>query len=179
MDDQFLQFEFGVNTRVQVNNLAKDVYTATLYSELMNFCDLISEVRISTDSELEAAFRATNPGASDEAIKQLVDDQKVLETKKFTDYMQGSFSSMLGRYEHHSSVALTEFTNLGSRLNRIEMTTSRLEQNRVSYTELKSENENVDYMEVIMNLSSMESVYSASMMAGTRITQMSLADYIR
>jgi flagellar hook-associated protein 3 FlgL len=177
MEDQHMQFEFGINTRIQVNNLAKDVYTPSLYAELMNFCDLVSQVRISTDAELRAAYAGL--GLDEDVLKQMVDDQIVLETKKFTDYLQDSFSAMLGRYEVHSAAALKEFTTLGSRINRIELTSSRLEENRVSYTELMSENENVDYMEVIMNLSAMEAVYSASMMAGSRISQMSLADYVR
>ena len=72
-----------------------------------------------------------------------------------------------------------EYSQLGSRISRVDITIERLEENRLSYTALMSENENIDFLEVIMNMTAMEAIYQASMMAGARIQQMTLADYIR
>ena len=114
-----------------------------------------------------------------DTIQRLAQDAIDLETQRFMDVMHTAFTSILARHDDHTATMLRENTTLGSRLTRLEMTRERLETNRLSLTALMSENEDVDYLEVIMQMTAMEAVYSASMMAGSRIQQMTLADFIR
>jgi len=195
MEGQHLKFEFGVNTQVQINSLAKDVFTPTLYAEIMNFTKMIENVTLSSESALllhyGPMFAAGYPGpppmppltpGTPEYAKALNDRVAAHlsdEKKKFTDYMHDAFSAMLGRFDEHQAAVMREDTALGSRIIRVDLTTERLESNRLSYRALMSDNENIDYLEVIMNMTAMEAVYQASMMAGSRIQQMTLADFIR
>jgi len=68
---------------------------------------------------------------------------------------------------------------IGAKVNRLEMTENRLESDTVNFTRLLSENEDADMSEVIMNYKITESVYLASMSAGTKIVQPSLIDFLR
>lgn len=68
---------------------------------------------------------------------------------------------------------------LGAKTNRLDMTLKRMESDSLNYTRLLSENEDADMAEVITNFKMAESVYLASMSAGSRIIQPTLVDFLR
>ncbi|MGM0471738.1 MAG: flagellar hook-associated protein FlgL [Bacillota bacterium] len=70
-------------------------------------------------------------------------------------------------------------SELGSKVNRLELTQNRLEDNEVNLKELKSENEDVDIAETIMNLKMSENVHRAALSSGSRIIQPSLVDFLK
>ena len=70
-------------------------------------------------------------------------------------------------------------SEVGAKLNRVEMTESRLESQEVHIKEIKSENEDVDLAKTITDLKMEETVYKASLSSGARIMQQSLVDFIR
>jgi flagellar hook-associated protein 3 FlgL len=69
--------------------------------------------------------------------------------------------------------------DIGARINRVELTTNRLESDDLNFTKLMSENEDIDMAEVIMNLTSEENVYRASLAGGARIIMPTLIDFLR
>jgi flagellar hook-associated protein 3 FlgL len=64
-------------------------------------------------------------------------------------------------------------------MNRLELTSNRLEDDLVNFTKLMSKNEDVDIAEAIMNLQNEEYVYRASLSAGAKVIQPSLIDFLR
>lgn len=68
---------------------------------------------------------------------------------------------------------------LGAKINRLDLTESRLEDDNLSIQKLKSKNEDIDIAETIMNLKMKENVYQASLASGARIIQPSLMDFLR
>lgn len=68
---------------------------------------------------------------------------------------------------------------LGARMNRVELTANRLDDDNVNFTRLMSKNEDVDIAEAIMNLMNEENVYKASLSTGARVIQPSLVDFLR
>lgn len=67
---------------------------------------------------------------------------------------------------------------LGARMNRVELTADRLDDDNVNFTRLMSKNEDVDIAEAIMNLMNEENVYRASLATGARVIQPSLVDFL-
>jgi flagellar hook-associated protein 3 FlgL len=181
MKNQQMKYEFGLNTQFQINNLSKDILTPTLYADLRNLIEFTNSVQLSSEDEIrnrllrDFPYLATNPEELAERIKQ----QQIKEDGMYRDVMFDRLNNMLRLIDNHTAKISTEFTALGSRMNRLEMINERLEQDRLSYTRLMSENENVDYIEVIMRLNAAEAVYQASLMAGASIMQLTLADFIR
>lgn len=74
---------------------------------------------------------------------------------------------------------LKERSELGARMNRMELSISRLEGLEVSTTRLLSSEEDVDMAEVITNLKTQENVQRAALSVGARIIQPSLVDFLR
>jgi len=68
---------------------------------------------------------------------------------------------------------------LGARMNRVELTSNRLDDDNVNFTRLMSLNEDVDMAEAIMNLVNERSVYQASLSTSAKVIQESLVDYLR
>ncbi|MEH7155114.1 flagellar hook-associated protein FlgL [Neobacillus drentensis] len=74
---------------------------------------------------------------------------------------------------------LRERSELGARMNRMELSMSRIEGLEVSTTRLLSNEEDVDMAEVITNLKTQENVQRAALSVGARIIQPSLVDFLR
>jgi flagellar hook-associated protein 3 FlgL len=74
---------------------------------------------------------------------------------------------------------LKERSDLGARMNRMELSMSRIEGLEVSTTGLLSKEEDVDIARVIIDLKSQENVQRAALSVGARIIQPSLLDFLR
>ncbi len=69
--------------------------------------------------------------------------------------------------------------DVGARLNRLELTSNRLENDYLNFSKLMSKNEDADLAETIINLKNEENVYRASLAGGARIIQPTLIDFLR
>jgi flagellar hook-associated protein 3 FlgL len=69
--------------------------------------------------------------------------------------------------------------DVGARINRLELTSNRLDSDYVNFTKLMSDNEDVDMAEAIINLMNEENVYRASLSGGARIIMPTLVDFLR
>jgi len=74
---------------------------------------------------------------------------------------------------------LDERAVVGARMNRLDMTSARYDDELVTMTELKSMVGDVDMAEAIMNFNVKEHVYQAALAAGARVMQPTLLDFLR
>ena len=74
---------------------------------------------------------------------------------------------------------LTKTSEIGGRVNRLELLEARYEQDEINYERMRSDAEDVDAAEVIMNLKMAEAIYQAALSAGARIIQPTLMDFLR
>ena len=88
-------------------------------------------------------------------------------------------SSDIQRIDGHIEIILSARSEIGARMNRIEMTMNRLEGAEASYTKVLSDTEDADLAEVIIHLKEQENVYNTTLAAGARMIQPSLVDFLR
>ncbi|WP_147535364.1 flagellar hook-associated protein FlgL [Bacillus marasmi] len=74
---------------------------------------------------------------------------------------------------------LKERSELGARMNRLELSASKVDALEVSTTRLLSLEEDADISKVIIDLKAQENVHSAALSAGARIIQPTLVDFLR
>ncbi|HCC07863.1 MAG TPA: flagellar hook-associated protein 3 [Clostridiales bacterium] len=108
-------------------------------------------------------------------IDRLINNIDNMEQQELTEEMSG----MLTKIDNHSKNTLKCQAGLGSKMNRLEMITSRLENDKINYTQLKSDNEDADLAETITKLKTQQTIYEASLSAGSKIIQLSLVDFMR
>jgi flagellar hook-associated protein 3 FlgL len=87
--------------------------------------------------------------------------------------------NMLGHIDDDINNILRVRSGIGARMNRLELTANRLEDDFINFTSLMSKNEDADIAEAIMNLMNEENVYRASLSAGARVIQPSLVDFLK
>lgn len=90
-----------------------------------------------------------------------------------------SLSGLLGNLDDELGNLLRVRAGLGARMNRVELTASRLDDDNINFTKLMSKNEDVDIAEAIMKLQNEQNVYTASLSTGARVIQPSLVDFLR
>jgi flagellar hook-associated protein 3 FlgL len=178
MDNQSLEFEFGISTRIQVNSLAKDTFTANMYAQLHSFCEFVMGAGLSDPAKLREKFEAITPPLSASEIDKLVTEQIDRENKLIETTLRDRFSNMIKITQDYSSSVSFQETSLGVRMNRLDMIGKRLEQDYETYSELLSDNEDVNLIEVIMKLAAAESILTAAYKTGANIMQLSLINFI-
>ena len=92
---------------------------------------------------------------------------------------QAQISSLLGEIDIEIDNLLRVRAGLGARMNRVELSSNRLDDDNVNFTRLMSLNEDVDMAEAIMNLNNEMNVYQASLATSAKVIQQSLVDYLR
>ncbi len=101
----------------------------------------------------------------------------------FVDALDKGLTNKIGdlikNFDDNVNNALRVRSDIGARINRLELTENRLQNDTVNFTKLMSENEDVDMAETIMNLKNEENVYRASLSGGAKIIQPSLVDFLR
>ncbi|MCG0275605.1 MAG: flagellar hook-associated protein FlgL [Thermosediminibacteraceae bacterium] len=90
-----------------------------------------------------------------------------------------SLSGRLDELDKAIDTVLKYRSQIGARINRLEITKTKLEYNNIDYTELLSRTEDVDVAKLIMDLKMEENVYRASLAVGARIIQPTLVDFLR
>ncbi|HHW49100.1 MAG TPA: flagellar hook-associated protein FlgL [Clostridiaceae bacterium] len=101
----------------------------------------------------------------------------------FLSYLQAgdhqAISGMLSKFDENMNNLLRVRADVGARINRIELTLNRLENDAINFIKLMSINEDVDQAETIMYLKNEENVYRASLAGGARIIMPTLVDFLR
>jgi flagellar hook-associated protein 3 FlgL len=85
----------------------------------------------------------------------------------------------LGKLDSQIDNILKERSDLGARMNRMELSLSRLDGLEESTTSLLSKEEDVDISKTIIYLKTQEAVQNAALSVGARIIQTSLVDFLR
>ncbi|MDR7235707.1 flagellar hook-associated protein FlgL [Neobacillus drentensis] len=97
------------------------------------------------------------------------------------DYFQSGTGTndLLVKLDGQIDNLLKERSELGARMNRMELSISRLDGLEISTTNLVSNEEDVDISRAIIDLKSQENVQRAALSVGARIIQTSLVDFLR
>jgi len=155
--DQELRFELGTNTRIAINSQAPDAYPWQLFANLLSLQNFVNNFEIPPN----------------------ITEQQAIEYEAFfRESLYQKFTNMITSMEDHIQHTATEYTTMGSRMNRVELISNRLLENRDTFTELMSENENIDFIEVMMRFNAAEAIFQAAMQVGARIAQISIVNFL-
>ncbi len=165
--DEEGNFNIDVSNAEQINfeiGIGDDAVVNVRGSDLFNGGALGEEAAV-------AGARCNFVKAFDEIIDAM-ESTDPAERAKLSD-------SLLGNIDEQMNNLLRVRAGLGARMNRVELTAERLEDDNVNYTKLMSKNEDVDMAEAIMNLMNEQNVYNASLSTGAKVIQPSLVDFLK
>jgi flagellar hook-associated protein 3 FlgL len=143
-------YQISYNQEITVNTMGNEVFTTDLARD---FDEIINSVK-----------NIMNDGTQKDSLKK--------------DLLGNFFEGMLTKVDKHLNTVVREQSIIGSKMNRLELTINRLEDDNVNFTELLSLNENVNMTEAVINLKAQEIVYNASLASSSKLMQRTLMDFI-
>lgn len=91
---------------------------------------------------------------------------------------QTAVQAELPNLEDALSQVLSNRTDLGARMNRLEGQKNVIEEMKFSLTKVLSDKQDVDFMQVISDLTKQQTAFEAAIAASGKISQISLLDYL-
>ena len=172
-------FSFDMNDLVMMHRLKNDVLSFDVGPGIsmpvtINGIDLVLMTTTDKDGNaivrgafdmLQELFEATN------GVPDAVPPKPPLHANDISKLIKG-----LRDGQNH---LLTRNSEIGGRVNRLDLLESRYEQDEINYERMRSDAEDVDAAEVIMHLKMAEAIYQAALSAGARIIQPTLMDFLR
>jgi flagellin-like hook-associated protein FlgL len=172
-----IRMEMSPSNHIAVNSLAREVFTPAMYADLLSLFEFVENLPVSDSRAVEAYFKDlgyTGQNLTDEVNRFMSDEEARVQ-----DVLHTRFYNMLGVFANHIDVVQREHTSLGSRMNRIEMISVRLEEEEINYTALLSANEDTPLQEAIMRKAAGEAAFAAALRANAMIVQLSLVNFLR
>lgn len=131
-------------------------------------------VRLVVNITGDRVFGDDNTGGAFQALKNLVSD-----LQQPTPNLANISGPRLQELDRAIDTILRYRAEVGAKVNRIELGLNRMEELRIDTERLLSDVEDADIAETVMRLSVSEAAYRAALMAGARIVQPTLMDFLR
>lgn len=179
-ETQDIMYEVNFSQSLKINTLAKDSITATIGREIDELLTTINrvqqmEIKVSEiDIKLNDATTNEEEKTALAELKNQLDNQLTLWQR----VLQEKFSVGLTTTTNVQSQINIAMADLGSRYNRLELTEDRLSSQQVDFTEMINDNDGVDLEEAIINYSSAETTYNASLNAASKCVTNTLLDFL-
>ena len=178
--NQEIAYNINFNQSVVVNTQAKDVIRHDYIRDVEDLKKAIDDLDIAEKNEARIKKMMEDPlyAGSQKQLQQMLDANSIEITQK-REIVKDKFGHLEGTFDAYESEVNATRSDLGARMNRLQLTEARATEQLASYQELKSENEDVVLEEVVVQYSSAKLVYEASLMATSKVVQQTLLDYLR
>ncbi len=166
---QIIQVQVGAGITVDINSLATNIYDQDDFNGLRGGLDKNNAPQFDRIMEF-----LNSPG-----YQNMTEEEKLAWEKDPDNDLRGMMEQTIKTIEDYQSKLSTQETDIGIRSKRVELVQKRLEDDKLNYKTVMSENEDVNIAEVMMNFNTANAAYTASLNIGMKITQITLADYLR
>lgn len=165
-DAEKMNYNVGIADQIDVNVLGHKLFGAT--TELVPPYGTLDGAAVNTNEATSVA------GNKSELIAVFEDFSDALNNNDTARIQQ-----TLTRIDKHMENVLSIRSEIGAKVNRMELTANRIDADYINFTGLLSKNEDADLAEVIMQFKNDENVYRASLSTGAKAIQPTLIDFIR
>lgn len=164
MDNQDIEFEFGINTRINMNLLAKNLVTPNMFADLRSFANDINAMRITDEGTLRVELYT--PGMTEAELNEAIRTFRIREAAMFDSIQGDMFNNMIGRITRYQDDISSQQTELGTRMVRLEMIEDRLRSDNLTFEELQTNNIGTDMAEAASRFMTAEVALTASLQVG-------------
>lgn len=177
---QDIYYDVGFNQKIQVNTVASDVFTHNVQRDLDDFQRCLTQLR-GIETQISDIKKKRDEYAEDsDEYKNLT--KKLEAAEKAQSYIREGihtqFENQITKYQDYLNGNNIAITNNAARGSRLELITTRLENQQATFKDLQTDNESIDITQVAVEMSSAELTYQAALMATAKVMQTSLMNYI-
>lgn len=180
-EEQDISYQINFSQSLKVNSLACESIDASVGRAIDNIAEIMNELNLSEAALADAEKKITDCNPNDtsalEALQQLKEQinnkitlQETMLTNAYTSTM-----TVCKKAQDTLNVALAD---LGARMNRLDATKKKLEEQEVSFTEALSENENADLGKAYIEYNQADLLYQATLQATAQSLGNTLLDFI-
>ena len=175
--------EYNVNftQKLKVNTQADesfDIYLGRNVDDIMaavqNTIDIENQISKVKSMKKEEKYAGTDDQKKLDDILEGLNKQKDLAKDQMTKAFEKGIGQMQGYQEKISNAK----ADVGNRIQRLDLTKTRLTEQKTNFTSLKSQNEDIDLEEVVVNYTAAQLVYNAALSAASKVVQQTLLDFI-
>jgi len=178
--DQQIEYEINFNQMITVNTQACNSITHEAARMIDDLNKAIDEVAAVEAKIAETDKKLSEYGITSEEKEALTRMRELLATELSLreEALQTHFEKAIQTTQDMQDFVGVAMSDLGSRYARVQLTESRLSTQQVDFEDLLSQNEDADIAETVVNYSSMEVIYNASLSAAAKVVQNTLLDFL-
>ena len=163
---EIFEYNIGVSETVKVNTLGGKVFGVAKYDDNLLSPDYTSNIE---------KYDEANQKDNKPYLIAVFDELSGALTKNDQEIIQESIT----RLQECTEQVLAVRSEVGAKMNRLDLTEKKLDVQIESVTELLSYNEDVDMAEISMQIAMAENVYISSLMTGAKVIQPTLVEFLR
>lgn len=179
---QKIYYEVNFNQSLQVNTEGNQLISEEMSNDINDLVYALSDLQAAEDAQtkLKAMLSDVQYASNEDAVAQinrmLEDIDVEIAVKK--ENMQKTFSANITNFQNYMSKVSAVQSDVGSRMTKLEMVSTRVDEQYASFKELKSKNEDAETDETIIDFNEANLVYESALAATSNVMQKTLLDYI-
>lgn len=179
---QKIFYEVNFNQSLQVNTEGNQLISEEMTNDINDLIYTLEDLRAAeeTQTKLKSMLEDSQYSSSDDAVKQinamLTDINVEIAVKK--ENLQKTFSANITNFQNYLSDVSAMQSDVGSRMTKLEMIGTRVDEQYAAFKELKSSNEDAETDETVTAFKEANLVYESALAATGNAMQKSLLDYI-
>ncbi|MGN0436014.1 MAG: flagellar hook-associated protein FlgL [Wujia sp.] len=179
---QPIYYEVNFNQSVQVNTEGRDLISENMTNNINDLIyalqdlDAAEKAQVHLKSMLQDVQYASNDAAVEQINRMLSDIDVEIAVRK--ENLQKTFSANITNFQNYMSQVSAIQSDVGSRMSKLTMISTRVDEQYASFKELKSQNEDVETDAAIIDFNEAELVYQSALAATSNIMTKTLLDYL-
>ena len=179
---QKIFYEVNFNQSLQVNTEGNQLISEEMTNDINDLIYTLEDLRAAeeTQTKLKSMLEDSQYSSSDDAVKQinamLTDINVEIAAKK--ENLQKTFSANITNFQNYLSDVSAMQSDVGSRMTKLEMIGTRVDEQYAAFKELKSSNEDAETDETVTAFKEANLVYESALAATGNAMRKSLLDYI-
>ncbi|GHU41961.1 hypothetical protein FACS1894111_05080 [Clostridia bacterium] len=180
-ENQEFAYMVAFNQTMAINTQASDVFNTAIGRDIDELSDAV-EAAIAAHDKVDKIKEMMGQTIYKDADSQKALSEWLEAAQKETDYMddnmQKLFERNMGTFEGYDTRLSRAISDVGNKVDRLEMTETRVQNQKMTFEELQSDNEDREMSDIILDYTSAYTAYQASLMASSRANKQTLLDYL-
>lgn len=179
---QNIYYEVNFNQSLQVNTEGNKIINPDMANDINDLIYALKDLQAAeeTQTKLKSMLEDVQYSSDETAvaqINQMLEDIDVeIAVKK--ENMQKTFSNNIANFQAYMDQTSAMMSDVGSRMSKLEMISTRVDEQYASFKELRSKNEDIETDATIIDFNEAELVYESALAATGNILTKTLLDYI-
>jgi len=179
--NQEIRYTIANNTSIVINTQADEVFNSDIRRDVDELINVVQKALDAAEKVKKIENMMSEAQYQDEGSQKMLQGYLDAATKEMDyadDNLQKTYEAYIGRFDAYMQSSNIAITNLGSMMNSLKLTQTRVENQQMTIQELKSDNEDRDISDIIIDYYASYNAYQSSLTAAGKLGESSLLDYI-